>query len=647
MHNKQRNRKAFTIVELVIVIAVIAVLAAVMIPTFAGLIEQAEYSAYLQERTNQLIQDMIEKSKDPDYFTWEDFEDALNKHFPTEEDKKDELTREDILNIIKWAIDEYAKNHEDQNTGLTQNQIQAIIQQILKEQGFGDTLTKDEIKDIIEDILGGGEVPPTTAPTEPTPPATSEPTDPSDPDNTDPDGTESTTPTETECRHIYVYDYNDEIDAEKHTKTCRECGVETEEDHLYAGDNRVCICTKVKTYAYYCTNRTQECTECPHTFTKAELDSMTTMCGIGNPGHGSHPKCFECGGCLVEVDPCDHAGASKEPTSTGSNSIHNVTCNECHESFTEDHTFQSDNNQICTECRHCTHKRSNGVSNYGDYYSVDGEKHARKCAVCQNVVTYHHTMAATPNDDGETHTLSCTAKGCGYTITEEHEWSAKHVCVDCKASQCDHTGRTNPRQCDKDYHYEYCAECESDVLVKHKTVTNGYCDCGAYFASGTISSEVTISKEGCTVYLKGASLTGSGKFIVAANNVTIDMNGSSLSAANTSSLPAAIVVNDGVTGLTIKNSATNGGVIAASKTGQRPIKLLGSAELTFINVTVNGYTPKYQSPEKPVVSAQEGARITVTIGNNVKFCNTIVTTETAESYLKNDSVNKDTIFVIR
>lgn len=44
----KRNKKGFTIVELVIVIAVIAILAAVLIPTFAGLIKKANISADTQ-----------------------------------------------------------------------------------------------------------------------------------------------------------------------------------------------------------------------------------------------------------------------------------------------------------------------------------------------------------------------------------------------------------------------------------------------------------------------------------------------------------------------------------------------------------------------------------------------------------------------
>ena len=48
---KRNNKKGFTIVELVIVIAVIAILAAVLIPTFGGVIETAHKSAALQEAT--------------------------------------------------------------------------------------------------------------------------------------------------------------------------------------------------------------------------------------------------------------------------------------------------------------------------------------------------------------------------------------------------------------------------------------------------------------------------------------------------------------------------------------------------------------------------------------------------------------------
>ena len=46
---KKNNRKGFTIVELVIVIAVIAILAGVLIPTFSGIVNKAKLNAALQE----------------------------------------------------------------------------------------------------------------------------------------------------------------------------------------------------------------------------------------------------------------------------------------------------------------------------------------------------------------------------------------------------------------------------------------------------------------------------------------------------------------------------------------------------------------------------------------------------------------------
>ena len=53
MNNRKNNkRKGFTIVELVIVIAVIAILAGVMIPTFASVVKKANKSAALQEARN-------------------------------------------------------------------------------------------------------------------------------------------------------------------------------------------------------------------------------------------------------------------------------------------------------------------------------------------------------------------------------------------------------------------------------------------------------------------------------------------------------------------------------------------------------------------------------------------------------------------
>jgi len=54
-----KNKKGFTIVELVIVIAVIAILAAVLIPTFSGVVSKANDSSALQTAQNTLKQALL------------------------------------------------------------------------------------------------------------------------------------------------------------------------------------------------------------------------------------------------------------------------------------------------------------------------------------------------------------------------------------------------------------------------------------------------------------------------------------------------------------------------------------------------------------------------------------------------------------
>ena len=61
---KHTNKKGFTIVELVIVIAVIAILAAVLIPNLSRLVTKANDSAALQQAEAELKQDLIEANGD-------------------------------------------------------------------------------------------------------------------------------------------------------------------------------------------------------------------------------------------------------------------------------------------------------------------------------------------------------------------------------------------------------------------------------------------------------------------------------------------------------------------------------------------------------------------------------------------------------
>lgn len=58
----KNNRKGFTTVELVIVIAVIAILAAVLIPTFSNLVDKANKSAALQQARSVYSHYVIDKA---------------------------------------------------------------------------------------------------------------------------------------------------------------------------------------------------------------------------------------------------------------------------------------------------------------------------------------------------------------------------------------------------------------------------------------------------------------------------------------------------------------------------------------------------------------------------------------------------------
>ena len=61
---KRNNKKGFTIVELVIVIAVIAILSAVLIPTFGTVIEDANATSAQQEARNAYTKYIQTYSKD-------------------------------------------------------------------------------------------------------------------------------------------------------------------------------------------------------------------------------------------------------------------------------------------------------------------------------------------------------------------------------------------------------------------------------------------------------------------------------------------------------------------------------------------------------------------------------------------------------
>ena len=66
---KKSNKKGFTIVELVIVIAVIAILAAVLIPTFSNVVTNAKKSAAMQNARNAYEEYLAENADEVDLNT--------------------------------------------------------------------------------------------------------------------------------------------------------------------------------------------------------------------------------------------------------------------------------------------------------------------------------------------------------------------------------------------------------------------------------------------------------------------------------------------------------------------------------------------------------------------------------------------------
>ena len=60
----KKNKNGFTIVELVIVIAVIGILAAVLIPTFSGIVEKANRTAALENARNEISNYLIYNEAD-------------------------------------------------------------------------------------------------------------------------------------------------------------------------------------------------------------------------------------------------------------------------------------------------------------------------------------------------------------------------------------------------------------------------------------------------------------------------------------------------------------------------------------------------------------------------------------------------------
>ena len=157
-----RNKKGFTLVELVIVIAVIAILAGVMIGTFASVVKKAKDSAKAQEmaaaKQEQTAKDVIEKLNNSNWLGWEDFEEKLATRLTTafKSELKDgaNVPVDAIQDAVKGAVAAYYANAQLENTGLTEQQVKTIINDAFAKVSFTG-VSAEQVKAIVNAAVSG------------------------------------------------------------------------------------------------------------------------------------------------------------------------------------------------------------------------------------------------------------------------------------------------------------------------------------------------------------------------------------------------------------------------------------------------------------------------------------------------------------
>ena len=156
-----RNKKGFTLVELVIVIAVIAILAGVMIGTFASVVKKAKESAKMQEMTaqkqEQIANDIDQKLKNAEWLGWTDFEeklaDAMADTFKQAKIDGNNV-KEAVNDAVEKAFAKYASSIGTSNTGLTEEQVKYIVETALSKVSYSG-VTAEQVKAIVNNAVSG------------------------------------------------------------------------------------------------------------------------------------------------------------------------------------------------------------------------------------------------------------------------------------------------------------------------------------------------------------------------------------------------------------------------------------------------------------------------------------------------------------
>ena len=120
---KKLNKNGFTIYSLVIAIAALAIVSAVIIPTFAGVVNKADENNYFQAKTAQQMVDMVAELDNDDLLTWDAFEAEVAESIA----QIYVLTEEAVQNALVAPLTHYFDAVAANDTLLTEEQVKLII----------------------------------------------------------------------------------------------------------------------------------------------------------------------------------------------------------------------------------------------------------------------------------------------------------------------------------------------------------------------------------------------------------------------------------------------------------------------------------------------------------------------------------------
>ena len=146
--------------ELVIVLAVVAVMAAILIPTFVTVLNRSKDAAYEEERRGRLVEDRYEQALNDRYFSWEDLENLLALKLADGQS----LTAEQLLAALQTAAQNYSGSAltaeevekifaRTVSGKLTEGQIEQIAAAVADQHGGSATLTESQMQEIIDEVM--------------------------------------------------------------------------------------------------------------------------------------------------------------------------------------------------------------------------------------------------------------------------------------------------------------------------------------------------------------------------------------------------------------------------------------------------------------------------------------------------------------